>query len=164
MLLCVAIDVARAVQYANAPRGITDAPSDSGVTLRPLYNALTRLDHVVAEVAAEMKLMMADTADPAAVRDLNDRLTLAERALCAREGLRDRSWFKHLVYAPGFFNSYGTDHFPAITDALCHTLDTDSSCIPDWKYTRQAIARTAEAVNEVVDVLQPTSVSFRSTI
>jgi hypothetical protein len=124
------------VQYANAPRGIRDAPRGSGVSLSAMYRALNRLDRVTTEVAAEMRAMSADNADPAQVRDLNDRLTLAERALCAREGLRDRSWFKHLVYAPGFFNSYGTDHFPAITDALCHTLDTDSSCIPDWKYTR----------------------------
>ena len=133
---CDMVDCYCAVQYSNAPRGIRDAPPDSGVSLSAMYRSLNRLDRVTTEVAAEMRAMAAGDADPAQVRDLNDRLTLAERALCTREGLRDRSWFKHLVYAPGFFNSYGTDHFPAITDALCHTLDTDSSCIPDWKSTR----------------------------
>ena len=47
-----------------------------------------------------------------------------------------------------------TDHFPAITDALCHTLEGGAVCVPDWKYVRRQIARTAEALHEVVDVLQ----------
>ena len=116
-------------------------------------------------------------------------LGTAERALCTREGLRDRSWFKHLVrhlqkrlvplgcvahtkavfgglarqvYAPGFFNNYGTDKFPAVTDALCHSLH-DSDCVPDWPHVRVEIARTAEAIREAVDALRPSSLSFRST-
>jgi N-acetylated-alpha-linked acidic dipeptidase len=70
---------------------------------------------------------------------------LAERALCSREGLRDRPWFKHLVFAPGFFNNYGTDRFPAITDALCHTL-VEEECQPDWRQVRSGVHRTATAV------------------
>ena len=66
------------------------------------------------------------------------------------------------VYAPGFFNNYGTDKFPAVTDALCHSLH-DSDCVPDWPHVRVEIARTAEAIREAVDALRPSSLSFRST-
>ena len=66
------------------------------------------------------------------------------------------------VYAPGFFNNYAVDKFPAVTDALCHSLH-DSDCVPDWPHVRVEIARTAEAIREAVDALRPSSLSFRST-
>lgn len=35
--------------------------------------------------------------DQSKVRELNDRLMMAERALTDRDGLLERSWYKHLV-------------------------------------------------------------------
>ena len=35
--------------------------------------------------------------DKLKVRDLNDRLMMAERAFTDREGLSERQWYKHLV-------------------------------------------------------------------
>jgi hypothetical protein len=47
----------------------------------------------------------------------------------------------------------GVDKFPAITDGLCHTL-VEEECVPDWRQVRSGIARTAQAIREVVDALQ----------
>ena len=33
--------------------------------------------------------------------DVNRRLVRAERALMLRDGLKNRPWYKHLLYAPG---------------------------------------------------------------
>ena len=166
----------------------------SQVSMQSIFNALDAMLVVTATVELDrQRLSLPGNTEIAAARDLNDRLVLAERALTTREGLRDRPWFKHLVYAPGFFNncecyehpgtsnphhnlisrdvserlrvlvfSDGTDNFPAITDALCHTL-VDEECVPDWRHVRVEIARTAEAIREAVDALRPSSVSFRST-
>jgi len=35
--------------------------------------------------------------DPIKIRDLNDRLMMAERAFTDPEGLFERPWYKHLV-------------------------------------------------------------------
>ena len=149
------IDKCRFLSASRCPR--------SQVSMDTVFNALDAMLEVTATVELErQRLSLPGNTEIAAARDLNDRLVLAERALCTREGLRDRPWFKHLVYAPGFFNNYGTDKFPAITDALCHTL-VDEECVPDWRHVRVEIARTAEGIREAVDALRPSSVSFRST-
>ena len=43
----------------------------------------------------------------AALRDANARLIAVERVLTLNEGLPNRPWFKHQVYAPGFYTGYG---------------------------------------------------------
>ncbi len=163
------------------------------VRMEPVLNALNEMLGTTETVERDReRLSQPGNTETVAQRDLNDRLVLAERALCTREGLRDRPWFKHLVtlhvllllfcallhksaflsprltrsrlqvYAPGFFNNYGTDKFPAITDSLCHTL-VEEECIPDWPHVRVEIARTAEAIREATDALRDSSLSFRSS-
>ncbi|KAI9494914.1 hypothetical protein BDB00DRAFT_816291 [Zychaea mexicana] len=52
------------------------------------------------------------------VAKANDRLTYFERGLLDPEGIKDRTWFKHVVYAPGLWTGYASQVFPAIADAL----------------------------------------------
>src|SRR5437762_13718417 len=42
----------------------------------------------------------------AQLRRVNDALIQAERALIDDRGLRGRTWFKHQIYAPGFYTGY----------------------------------------------------------
>ena len=39
-------------------------------------------------------------------KNLNDRLFMAERALLDPKGTLGRAARKHIIFAPGFFNSY----------------------------------------------------------
>ncbi|KAL1932560.1 hypothetical protein VTP01DRAFT_8238 [Rhizomucor pusillus] len=48
----------------------------------------------------------------------NKRLTYFERGFVDPEGIKDRTWFKHVVYAPGLWTGYDSQVFPAIVDAL----------------------------------------------
>jgi N-acetylated-alpha-linked acidic dipeptidase len=41
-----------------------------------------------------------------------------ERALTLPEGLPDRSWFEHQIYAPGFYTGYGVKTMPAVREAI----------------------------------------------
>jgi N-acetylated-alpha-linked acidic dipeptidase len=45
-------------------------------------------------------------------------LVALERAFLRDEGLPGRPWFKHQVYAPGFYTGYGVKTLPAIREAL----------------------------------------------
>jgi N-acetylated-alpha-linked acidic dipeptidase len=49
---------------------------------------------------------------------LNTLLYQSERKLLAAAGLPRREWFKHQIYAPGFYTGYGVKTLPAVREAL----------------------------------------------
>jgi N-acetylated-alpha-linked acidic dipeptidase len=49
---------------------------------------------------------------------LNKRLLDAERRLTHPDGLPNRPWFKHQLYAPGAYTGYGVKTIPAVREAL----------------------------------------------
>ena len=52
------------------------------------------------------------------LRTLNRMLYQSERLLTDPEGLPRRPWFKHQLYAPGFYTGYGVKTLPYIREAL----------------------------------------------
>jgi N-acetylated-alpha-linked acidic dipeptidase len=58
--------------------------------------------------------------DRAQLAKINDALMLAERQFIDARGLRGRAWYKHQIYAPGFYTGYAaqplTDFRQAIDD------------------------------------------------
>jgi N-acetylated-alpha-linked acidic dipeptidase len=49
---------------------------------------------------------------------LNQVLYQAEQTLIREEGLPRRPWFRHQVYAPGFYTGYGVKTFPGVREAI----------------------------------------------
>lgn len=78
----------------------------------PLRNALDRL-----EKAAEAydKASQGRTAVSAAINEL---LYTSERLLTRDGGLEGRSWYKHHIYAPGFYTGYGVKTIPGVREAI----------------------------------------------
>jgi len=75
------------------------------LALAPLQNAVARLQ----------KAARAFDASPS--RD--DRVLMhLERALTREEGLPNRPWFKHYVYAPGLYTGYGVKTLPGVREAI----------------------------------------------
>jgi N-acetylated-alpha-linked acidic dipeptidase len=58
------------------------------------------------------------TSGDAALHAVNDRLVQSERALLSADGLKNRPWYKHLLYAPGFYTGYGVKTMPGIREAI----------------------------------------------
>jgi N-acetylated-alpha-linked acidic dipeptidase len=82
----------------------------------PLQNAVARLAKSTAEYkrAAEAAGRL-----PAPAQDArNAALVALEQSLLREEGLPGRPWFRHQVYAPGFYTGYGVKTLPAIREAL----------------------------------------------
>ncbi len=50
--------------------------------------------------------------------ELDRALYLTERELTRREGLPRRDWFRHHIYAPGFYTGYGVKTLPGIREAI----------------------------------------------
>ena len=49
---------------------------------------------------------------------VNEELIRTERALTTPEGLPRRPWYKHEIYAPGYYTGYGVKTIPAVREAI----------------------------------------------
>ncbi|MGH8222350.1 MAG: transferrin receptor-like dimerization domain-containing protein, partial [Woeseiaceae bacterium] len=78
----------------------------------PLENALDRLHAAALDYAAS-----ADGESPVG-DELNRLLYTSERVLTRPEGLPGRTWYKHHVYAPGFYTGYGVKTIPGVREAI----------------------------------------------
>ncbi len=54
----------------------------------------------------------------ASLAGVNQKLYMTERALTSDKGLPGRPWFKHQLYAPGFYTGYGVKTIPAVREAI----------------------------------------------
>jgi N-acetylated-alpha-linked acidic dipeptidase len=55
---------------------------------------------------------------PVNVNRLNQLLYQAEQKLIVPNGLPRRSWYKHAIYAPGFYTGYGVKTLPGVREAI----------------------------------------------
>jgi N-acetylated-alpha-linked acidic dipeptidase len=99
------------------PKAETPAPF---LNFAPLQNAMARLkessdnyDAAMREPAAANRLSSRN-----AQQSLDDALRRVELAMLNDAGLPRRPWFKHQVYAPGFYTGYGVKTLPAIREAV----------------------------------------------
>ena len=76
---------------------------------------------------------------------LNKRLMLAEHVLTSEEGLPRRPWFKHQIYAPGFYTGYGVKTLPGVREAVEQK---------NWKEAQEQIFKLANTLKEFNKHLQ----------
>jgi N-acetylated-alpha-linked acidic dipeptidase len=79
------------------------------------------------------------------VAKLNRALRDTERALLIPEGLPNRPWFRHAIYAPGQYTGYAAVVIPGINEAI------DQHDLP---HTRQQMEALAAALNRAAKVLE----------
>jgi N-acetylated-alpha-linked acidic dipeptidase len=56
--------------------------------------------------------------NPSVIRQVNARLMQAERQLIDPAGLPRRPWYRHLLYAPGFYTGYAVKTMPGVREAI----------------------------------------------
>jgi N-acetylated-alpha-linked acidic dipeptidase len=52
------------------------------------------------------------------IRELNDLLLGVEQSFLTPDGLPGRPWFRHQIYAPGFYTGYGVKTLPGVREAI----------------------------------------------
>jgi N-acetylated-alpha-linked acidic dipeptidase len=75
---------------------------------------------------------------------VNERLVQAERALTSTEGLKNRPWYVHMLYAPGFYTGYGVKTIPGVREAIEQG---------EWQDADREIARVAAAVEREASLI-----------
>jgi N-acetylated-alpha-linked acidic dipeptidase len=59
-----------------------------------------------------------ESLDISKLNALNGALVRSERVLTRPEGLPNREWYRHQIYAPGFYTGYGVKTLPGIREAV----------------------------------------------
>jgi N-acetylated-alpha-linked acidic dipeptidase len=80
----------------------------------PLQNEMVALNAVITDFAAKDFSKL----DPVKLIKLNEKLLLTERSLTNETGLPRRPWYKHQIYAPGFYTGYGVKTLPSVREAI----------------------------------------------
>ena len=106
-------------------------------SLNRLATSSQQFEHALNDV---LKLPAARLeAARAELRAVNQILFRAEQSLSDEAGLPERPWFKHLIYAPGFYTGYGVKTMPGIREAV-----EDK---PDLAVATREAARVAAAID-----------------
>ena len=81
----------------------------------------------------------------AALRDVNAKLIAVERALTLKDGLPHRDWFRHQIYAPGFYTGYGVKTLPAVRESIEPK---------DWKLADEEIVKVGKVLENAGETIQ----------
>ena len=107
---------------ASDPRRPTVTPPKEEVppflNFAPIDNAQNALERSAQRYAKAAKAFSGREVSPQALQALNTKLLLAERKLINPDGLPRRSWYKHLIYAPGFYTGYGAKTLPGVREGI----------------------------------------------
>ncbi len=113
----------------------------------PLENALARLRESTRNYGVSMKALSGSGQGLSvkARNSINAVLQGAERSLTREEGLPRRPWYKHQIYAPGFYSGYAVKTLPGIREAIEERR---------WKEAEEQVeivARTLDDFSRVID-------------
>ena len=87
----------------------------------PMENAVDALSRSAAEYRKALEHANVNGGAALAsssLAEVNKMLIESERKLTNAEGLPNRPWFKHQLYAPGFYTGYGVKTVPAVREAI----------------------------------------------
>jgi N-acetylated-alpha-linked acidic dipeptidase len=109
----------------NDPRRPTFAPDTLAVAphlnFAPLQNGVDALNRAAQQYAQAITAVNADggaaLAKPA-IEQVNEKIQKSEQTLTEPDGLPGRPWYRHLIYAPGFYTGYGVKTMPGAREAI----------------------------------------------
>ena len=108
-------------KFTSDPRDPVTAPQRQlpapQLNFAPLLNALDSLNHAASRYDRAYNRALTE-GRAANAKSINERLIQAERALTSAEGLKNRPWYVHMLYAPGFYTGYGVKTIPGVREAI----------------------------------------------
>ena len=126
--------------YLDAARNKgKDRFGDKAPDFAPAVEAARHLQEAGGKILQKQRKL------PATPDRLNAALRQAERALLIPEGLPNRPWYHHAIYAPGQYTGYAAVVIPGVNEAIDRG---------DLDRTTQQIAVLALALNRAASVLQ----------
>jgi N-acetylated-alpha-linked acidic dipeptidase len=101
-----------------APDTLTPAPH---LDFAPLQNSVDALNRAAQQYAQAVTAVNADGGAALAkpgIAQVNEKILKSEQTLTAPDGLPGRPWYRHLLYAPGYYTGYGVKTVPGVREAI----------------------------------------------
>jgi N-acetylated-alpha-linked acidic dipeptidase len=114
------------------------------VNFAPLQNALAKVQDSARAFDKARAALGDRPPSPEAQRAVNELLMHSEQALTRAQGLPGRPWFRHHVYAPGYYTGYGVKTLPGVREALE---------LRDWKVAEEQAVITAQTLEGFAAVI-----------
>jgi N-acetylated-alpha-linked acidic dipeptidase len=132
---------------------LTKLPTQN-VDLAPLRAAASQLQRAADNYdrVVRSKPVNGSTLSTSELKALNALLYQSERKLLSGAGLPRREWFKHQIYAPGFYTGYGVKTLPGVREALEQKNWVEAN--EQVKIVSQILTGMAAHVNEAARKLQ----------
>ncbi|MGO4213305.1 transferrin receptor-like dimerization domain-containing protein, partial [Terriglobus sp. YAF25] len=81
---------------------------------------------------------------------LNDNLRAVEGAFISSQGLPNRPWYKHVIYAPGEYTGYAAVVIPGVNEAMEGGINNK----PDAAVAQAQLGVLTEALNQAAQILE----------
>ena len=120
------------------PPFLNFAPLENG--LSALQRAAEMYDQALAHAVENGGSALAR----ANLREANLSLVQVERALTLKDGLPNRPWFKHQIYAPGFYTGYGVKTLPGVRESIEQK---------DWKLADEQTVRVGKVLENAGEAI-----------
>jgi len=136
----------------NDPRHPTEPPAKEAeppfLNLAPLRNGLTALERSSEQYEKAFARAM-DGGGTALARtslaSVNAQLIAVERALTLSDGLPSRPWYRHQIYAPGFYTGYDVKTLPGVRESVEQK---------QWKAADEQAARVGKVLENAGEKIQ----------
>jgi N-acetylated-alpha-linked acidic dipeptidase len=146
------------VAMRDPRRPLVDPPREvvpPALNFAPLENAVTRLEEAARRYdAARRDAGPRIEAGDDLVRRVNALLIQSERMLTDPEGLSKRPWYRHLLYAPGYYTGYSVKTMPGVREAIEQK---------DYGAVEGEVVRVAAALTRLADLAEKAASELKST-
>ena len=115
----------------------------------PLENAATALTRAAERYKTATARVSSDSA---VLRQVNAKLIQSERQFIDEAGLPRRPWYRHLLYAPGFYTGYGVKTIPGVREAIEEKRYAEAE--REAARAAAAVDREAALVNAAAQILE----------
>ncbi|HEY7390728.1 MAG TPA: transferrin receptor-like dimerization domain-containing protein, partial [Bryobacteraceae bacterium] len=136
----------------NNPRESLLAPPKQEVppylNFAPLDNGLAALERASGEYAKALASQgpgAGGRESGSRLREVNAKLIAVERALTLPDGLPNRPWFQHQIYAPGFYTGYGVKTLPGVRESIEQK---------QWKLADEQISRVGKVLENAGEAIE----------
>ena len=137
-----------AFAITNDPRRPLQAPKAQApapyLNFAPIQNAADSLQRSAERYEKAYGAMPAGSATAAALARVNALLRQTDQVMLIPEGLPRRPWYRHSLYAPGYYTGYGVKTMPGVREAIEQK---------DWKLADEQIAKLAAALTRESDLI-----------
>lgn len=117
-------------------------PEVPNIDFSPLEEAVKALQNSAGSLNSYLNSKSG--ADKKTAARVNQALYQAERSLLIAEGLPKRAWYKHSIYAPGFYTGYGVKTLPGVREAIEQN---------NWSEAMEQVQTAASRINALAQTL-----------